>query len=135
MVGPGKAGNLLIVDDNEALGRMLGWEFEDLGYRVWRAANCEQAVAAARSGPFDFALIDFHLPDGDGRRLSRWLRRISPRLRVVMMSCDRERATAGAPSSFRMAFVEKPVPTARIHHLFGGRGRSRQPVSGQYQGS
>ena len=118
---------LLIVDDNEALSQLLAWEFEDLGYRVWRAADCEQAIAAARSEPFDCALIDFHLPDGDGRRLSRWLQRISPGLRMVMMSADRVAATAGTPQPFRMAFVEKPIPSARVHRLFGGRpgdGRS-----------
>lgn len=37
------AGSLLIVDDNEAFTQLLAWEFEDLGYRVDKAADCRQA--------------------------------------------------------------------------------------------
>ena len=44
--GEQATGRLLIVDDNEALSQLLAWEFESLGYAVWRAAGCEQAIAA-----------------------------------------------------------------------------------------
>ena len=126
---------LLIVDDNEALSQLLAWEFESLGYLVWRAAGCEQAIAAARAQSFDYALIDFHLPDGDGRMLSRWVWRISPWMRMVMMSADRVAATGGGPHPLRMAFVEKPVPPARIHRLFGGRPVTRNAAAGQPSGA
>ena len=39
---------LLIVDDNEAPSQLLAWTFEDLGYAVWRAADCCQAAEPAR---------------------------------------------------------------------------------------
>ena len=122
--------SLLIVDDDEALSQLLAWDFEDLGYRVSRAADCEQAIVTARTLPFDCALLDYHLPDGDGRRLARWLRRISPAIRMVMMSGDRAGATSGDPEPLRFAFVEKPVPAARVHRLFGGRRERIRPSLG-----
>jgi DNA-binding response OmpR family regulator len=109
---------LLIVDDDEALSQLLAWEFQDLGYVVCRAADCDQALAAARVTSFEFALVDFHLPDGDGRSLSQRLKQQLPRMQIVMISADRAGATAGGTDvALMVAFVEKPVPTARIHHI------------------
>jgi ActR/RegA family two-component response regulator len=119
----GSPGVLLIVDDDEALSQLLAWDFEDLEYRVWRARDCGQALAAARVIAFDFALIDFHLPDGDGRTLSHWLQRILPQVQMVMMSGDRPGASSGGPNGHETAFIEKPVPPARIHRMFAGRVR------------
>ena len=116
------SGSLLIVDDDEALAQLLAWDFEDIGYAVCRAADCHQAAALARTTAFEFALVDYHLPDGDGRSLSRRLKRLLPGLLIVVMSADRARATAGGTDiSVTAAFVEKPVPTARIHHMFSVR--------------
>lgn len=111
---------LLIVDDNDALCQLLAWEFEDLEYAVWRAADCRLAVASARAMSFNCALIDYHLPDGDGHALSRELKRLLPGMRIVLMSADRAAATAEQrEATVTTAFVEKPVPPARIHRLFG----------------
>ena len=128
------APSLLIVDDNDALCQLLVWEFEDLEYAVWRAADCSLAVASARAMSFDCALIDYHLPDGDGHALSRELKRLLPAMRIVLMSADRTTATAEQKeATVTTAFVEKPVPPARIHRLFRtqiGRPRSRPCCAG-----
>lgn len=52
-------------------------------------AGCGLAVASARAMSFDCALIDYHLPDGDGHALSRELKRLLPAMRIVLMSADR----------------------------------------------
>ena len=124
-----RSGSLLIVDDNEALTQFSAWEFEDLGYRVNRAANCRQARRLAQATRFDFALVDYHLPDGNGRALSHLLKRRLPRLQLVMMSADRAGATArGIDPAVMCTFVEKPVPTARLHRLFS---ISNKPTRGE----
>ena len=110
---------LLIVDDDRALRQILCWGFEDLGYAVWTAADCAEALACAAAMRFDFALIDYRLPDGDGYTLCRRLAGRLPRLRVVLMSADRGAATAeidGPPLA--SAFIEKPVPLRGLHHYF-----------------
>jgi len=126
------SGTLLIVDDNKALAQLLAWAFEDLAYTVHRAADCRQAARLARTIRFGFALVDYHLPDGDGRSLSRRLKQLLPRLQIVMMSADRAGANAqGNEIAIMSAFVEKPVPTARIHQLFSV---SADPVRQLYSG-
>jgi DNA-binding NtrC family response regulator len=120
---------LLIVDDNQALCQLLAWEFEDKGYAVWLAADCGQAIASAGAMSFDFVLVDFHLPDGDGHSLSRRLKQLLPAAQIVMMSGDREAATAGrADTGGTRLFVEKPVPTARVHRIFSAAAEPVAPA-------
>ena len=90
-----KRNALLIVDDDRPFGAMLGWAFEDLGYAVVLAGSCGEALAQLNDSQFDFALLDYGPPDGDGHALARRLAARQPGLSVVMMSADRDGALAG----------------------------------------
>lgn len=110
---------LLIVDDDRSLRTILGWGFEDMGYRVWTAADCREAMTTAARVAFDCALLDYRLPDGNGHRLSSELQRRQPGLMVVLMSADRGAAVAeinDEPAA--AAFVEKPVLPTRLDAFF-----------------
>lgn len=110
---------LLIVDDDRSLRQILAWGFADKGYAVSTAGSREEAVAKARLIDFDFALLDYRLPDGDGHRLSAELVERLPELRVVLMSADRaSAATTIRDQSVAMAIVEKPVRLASLDRLF-----------------
>jgi DNA-binding NtrC family response regulator len=99
--------NLLIVEDNPALGVMLGWQLEAQGWIVRIAHNCREALAAMQRGPYRMVLFDYHLPDGNGLELFRRLRGLQPGLEGVLMTGDRS--------------VDTPVDT-------GVRGLLRKPV-------
>lgn len=110
---------LLIVDDDRPFGAMLGWAFEDLGYAVVLAGNCREALARFNDLRFDYALLDFGLPDGDGHALSRRLAAQQPGVSVVMMSADRDGALASigeAPEAF--ALLHKPFSPKQADMLF-----------------
>jgi DNA-binding NtrC family response regulator len=123
--------HLLIVEDDPHLRQMLTWDLEDLGYRVRAAADCRDALALAAGQDFDLALLDYHLPDGDGIDLLERLRALQPRMRVLLCS--------GAPPSDTVtlairkgayAFVTKPVRAEGLHRSFqaalaDGAGRAR----------
>lgn len=116
---------MLIVDDDDSLRQILTWAFEDLGYRVWAAANYRDAVRHAGETAFDCALLDYCLPDGNGHRLSQALARHQPDIRIVLMSCDRAAAVAeivDRPSA--EAFVDKPVRPARLHRFYAQAART-----------
>jgi len=121
MAASGHAKRLLIVDDDQPLRLILAWGFEDLGYQVWTAGNCRQAMAAARRVEFDCVLVDYWLPDGNGHALSAELARRQPDARIVLMSADRGAAVAeirGDPTP--SAFIEKPIQLGRLHGFFIG---------------
>lgn len=68
------------------LGRMLAWELAERGYQVEASETCAAALSAARHSPFDLALIDYQLPDGDGIALLQALRGLQPSIRVLLCS-------------------------------------------------
>jgi DNA-binding NtrC family response regulator len=110
---------LLIVDDDEALRRMLGWELEDLGYEVSLAGDCREGLALASRRRFDLALLDYRLPDGSGIELMESLRTLSPGLPVVLCS-----GLAGSDTQARAlregaaSFLTKPASAALLDRAF-----------------
>ena len=104
---------VLVVDDEENIGRSLRLILEREGYTVSLASS----VAEARALPYraDAYLLDVKLPDGTGIDLLRWLRANDNEAPVVMISghgtiADAVEATrAGA-----FDFLEKPLSRERV---------------------
>jgi two-component system, NarL family, nitrate/nitrite response regulator NarL len=70
--------SVLIVDDHSGFRACARGLLESEGYRViGEAADCASALEAARSLEPELALVDVHLPDGDGVELSSRLRRLA----------------------------------------------------------
>ena len=67
---------ILVVDDEENIGRSLRLILEREGYTV-SLASC---IAEARALPYraDAYLVDVKLPDGTGIDLLRWLKACAP---------------------------------------------------------
>jgi two-component system, OmpR family, response regulator len=61
--------NLLLVEDDAALGDALASYLGVKGLAVERAASVQQARRALSDKPWDALLLDLHLPDGDGLSL------------------------------------------------------------------
>ncbi len=104
---------VLVVDDEENIGRSLRLILEREGYTVSLASS----TAEARALPYraDAYLLDVKLPDGTGIDLLRWLRANDNDAPVVMISghgtiADAVEAThAGA-----FDFLEKPLGRERV---------------------
>ena len=113
------ARRLLIVDDDKPLAYMLAWAFEDLGYEVLTAGDCCTARRLARRESPAHALIDFHLPDGEGHRLAHDLSVVIPGLNTILMSAEPQRARQSMAASGSMQqLFDKPVRPERLHQLF-----------------
>ncbi len=74
---------ILVIEDYGDSREMLKLLLESLGYRVLAAANGHEALALAASNHLDLILTDFGLPDMDGLRVVRRLRKLNKRLRTV----------------------------------------------------
>jgi two-component system nitrogen regulation response regulator NtrX len=104
---------VVVVDDEENIGRSLRLILEREGYTVSLAAS----VGEAKALPYraDAYLLDVKLPDGTGIDLLRWLRANDHDAPVVMISghgtiADAVEATrAGA-----FDFLEKPLSRERV---------------------
>ena len=89
--------SVLVVDDDAVFRRLAAGVITDLGHVViGEAGSVEEALARARELRPDTALVDIGLPDGDGFSLTRQLRAMPWRLRVIVISADADGASAPA---------------------------------------
>jgi len=106
------ANRILIVDDEENIGRSLRMILEREGYSV---LLCHSAAAFSAAPKADLYLLDVRLPDGNGIDLLRSLRLEGSNAPVIMISghgtiADAVEATrAGA-----FDFLEKPLARERV---------------------
>ena len=56
------------------------------GYRATTCASPMEGLEAASQGPYDVAIVDMEMPSMDGAQVITELRRISPTLRVLVVS-------------------------------------------------
>jgi DNA-binding response OmpR family regulator len=82
-------GNILIVEDEEKIGRFLELELGHEGYRVQKATNGREGLELALGGQFDLMILDVMLPELNGFEVLRRLRKTSD-LPVIMLTARDE---------------------------------------------
>lgn len=79
---------ILLVEDDEALGRGLAMALEGPGRAVARASDVAGARAALAGGGFDLLIFDVNLPDGSGLALLRALRGAGSRTPAILLTAN-----------------------------------------------
>jgi len=82
--GRHRTGRILVVDDNEDVGRFAEGLLLELGHEVVRARTGSEALALARGDHFDAVFTDVVMPGMSGIELSHQLRAHLPDLPVVL---------------------------------------------------
>ncbi|MDQ7793549.1 MAG: response regulator transcription factor [bacterium] len=77
---------ILVVDDQEAIVRLVTYNLEQAGYRTISAADGEEALAMVRSHRPDLVILDLMLPVVDGLEVCRRLRRQGNALPIIMLT-------------------------------------------------
>jgi signal transduction histidine kinase/CheY-like chemotaxis protein len=104
----GAGGRVLVVDDDEAIARMLAEYLAEHGLAADWAGSGRAALDKIQKGAApDILVLDLRMPDLDGRALLAQVRRQGFDPRVVLLSADREVASA-ARELRTDGFVEKP---------------------------
>lgn len=83
---PGKAGRILVVDDEPSIRDLAEAILGPVGFEVLPAETGEEACALLRSegGSITLALLDIEMPGMGGKRTFRRMRKIRPELPVVV---------------------------------------------------
>jgi two-component system, OmpR family, KDP operon response regulator KdpE len=114
-----ESGNVLIVDDERSIRLSLKTILGNFGFDIVEAARGEEAVALVRSERFDAVLLDINMPGIGGIEVCRIMRKVSPRLPIVMLTVqgseDRkvEALNAGADDYITKPFQLREL-TARL---------------------
>lgn len=80
-----KATLLLVDDDRHLLQSMALW-LREQDYRVETASSAQEAIRELGRRPFDVALVDIRLPDGDGFEVLRFCRERFPEMPVLLIT-------------------------------------------------
>jgi CheY-like chemotaxis protein len=108
-------GDVLLVEDDEAVADMTGAMLEHLGWRVRRVASAEQALAALRDGAAaNLVFSDVMMPGGkNGIELAREVRATYSGLPVILASgyADSVRREAEAQG---LTLLAKPFETSTL---------------------
>nr|WP_281497716.1 TMAO reductase system sensor histidine kinase/response regulator TorS [Ferrimonas balearica] len=133
------AASLLVVEDNPVNRMVMAGFLAKLGQRVVMAANAEAARVEAASRRFDLALVDIHLPDGDGTELQQQLKALQQQhfarpLPCIAVSAQvfeeqvRDYLVAGFDG-----FVAKPVRMNVLAEALAAQLGSREPEAGMVE--
>src|SRR5262249_32318279 len=82
------ARRVLVVDDERLVRWSLAETFIDRGYEVVEAADGGSAIQllAEAAHPTDVVLLDLRLPDSTDLRVLSAMRRVSPRVPIILMT-------------------------------------------------
>lgn len=78
--------NILVVDDDTEVRKILSTILSQEGYSVETVENGKQAVKACEKSSFDVALIDIRLPDMEGTELLNWLKEKQPHMVKIVIT-------------------------------------------------
>ena len=112
------SGPVLLVDDDPAVGKVLGALLTQAGIDNQFAPNAAEALAALQQRPFDVVVTDLRMPGMDGLELLRRVAASWPETSVVMLTAHGtvplavEAMKAGAAD-----FVLKPFDREEILYV------------------
>jgi len=114
---------VLVVDDNATNRFILTKQLEASGIQARTAASGLEALDLLRKQePFDFAVLDFHLPEMDGVQLASEIRKLprGERLPLVMLSSGIGGTPRNAPQNLFAACLSKPIKPRKLIDTLAG---------------
>lgn len=85
-MGKGDETQILVVDDEEMIRFAFEEFLKDEGYLPLLAGDAESALEQMKSHDPEIIFLDYRLPDRDGLELLEEIRRIDPRIPIILMT-------------------------------------------------
>ncbi len=111
-----RGGRVLVVDDEAPVREVAAQMIRTFGFFVVVAADGAEAVkTVGRDAAFDLVFLDLTMPGLDGIETLTQLRKIAPRIRVLLVSgySENERI-ADLASDGTVVFMQKPFTRAKL---------------------
>ncbi len=105
---------VLIVEDDEAISRMLMLSMEQAGYKTILVGDLRSAHRTLASRSPDLVLLDLGLPDGDGKELIRSIRESVETPVIVVSARSDEKEIIAALDLGADDYVTKPFSTQEL---------------------
>ena len=126
-VRPRDVTQLLLIEDDARIRRVIETGLAARGFAVASAANAAAGVALLRSLPVELVLLDLMLPDIDGFTLLEAIRTARPRLPVIAVTArDDPRSLLDGFEGGADDYVTKPFALAELAARITARLRWRE---------
>jgi CheY-like chemotaxis protein len=119
VLGGGKNGRILVVDDEKSIRALLLEFLSMMDYDAVAFGNSDEALNQFQKGSYDLVLTDLEMPGMDGLTLARYIKNRSPETPVVLVTGQRpeafsDRLSKGCIDSvifkpFRLDAIQKKV--------------------------
>jgi DNA-binding NtrC family response regulator len=107
--------NVLVVDDDNAVCRIVQRMLSDQHYQVQTSQSVADAILAIEQKSFDAYVIDFKLPDGSGLDVAERIRSKGSEAPIILMSgYDASSVTSRAEKFSISDFLQKPFSRETI---------------------
>src|SRR5258706_12649908 len=102
---------VLAIDDNEEFRTLITELLEPFGFEVHAVANPVKALESftREKDKFHLVLLDYYMPQLDGAKTFEWLRKINPKVKVIVCSGADELRLRQIQLQHRIdAYIHKP---------------------------
>jgi len=113
---------VLIVDDNATNRRILTLQLRNWGMQARDSASPKKVLEWIKQGdPFDLAILDMHMPEMDGVRLAKEIRKLrdAAALPLVLFS-SLGRREVNVENGLFAAFLGKPIKPSQLFDTLAG---------------
>jgi len=109
---------VLVVDDDQVVGKSFERVLTDKGYRVDTALSGREAFEKYAGGDFDMVFTDLRMPGEDGLEVARRLKEMNPWLPIVVVTgYGTQEAEASARAIGVSEFLHKPLTPSIIEEV------------------
>ena len=127
----------MIVDDHAVVRSGVRKALEQRGgFHIFEAASRAEALAQIAKVNPTLIIVDLNLPDGNGLEIVQWVRSISSRTALVVLSfSERDEFVLAAMSAGASSFVQKSAPLNELlasvdHALMSPETFSAKDIAG-----
>ena len=109
---------ILVVDDDQVVGKSFERVLTNKGYRVDTALSGREAFEKCAGADFDMVFTDLRMPDQDGLEVARRIKEMNPWLPIVVVTgYGTQEAEESAKKIGVAEFLQKPLSPSIIEEV------------------
>lgn len=105
---------ILIIDDEPQIRKLLEIALESNDYKIWQAENGKEGIIMAANHPPDLILLDIGLPDKSGHEILKELRTWFNKAIIILSVQSSEADIVNALDNGATDYLTKPFRTGEL---------------------
>jgi two-component system, OmpR family, KDP operon response regulator KdpE len=105
---------ILIIDDEPQIRKLLEINLESNDYKVWQAENAKEGILMAANHPPELILLDLGLPDKSGHEVLKELRTWYNKSIIILSVISNEKDIVEALDNGATDYLTKPFRNAEL---------------------